>query len=333
MSIPKYIQLLHQKLRGTLSEASANELDQWRQADAENEALARQTEKAWEMGARYKSGYQPDVQAGFAQLKAKMQAAETKVVPLKPRRNWMAIAASIALVVGCIAIWQVYNNTSPAAIVAISTKPGEHREVKLPDGSTLMLNENSRIAYAPDMHQNPVRRITLSGEAYFDVVKDPSHPFIIVTDYATVQVLGTAFNVRAYRHELQTEVEVERGKVSLQGKTSDEALMLGAGQRGICRPDGSLAQKKAPELQAHSWRTGKLSFRGTSLDRVVEALERHYKVRIRLAGNTNISACPFSGNFDHASIDEIMETIAVTLNAGTTRLASGEYQISGGNCK
>ena len=332
MSISKYILLLHQKLRGNLSEASANELDHWRNEAVENEAEARQTEKAWEMSSRYKSGFQPDSSAGFAQLKAKMQAAEPKVIPLKPRRNWVAIAASVALLAGCFAVWQVYTSPSTPAMVSISTKAGERREVKLPDGSMVVLNENSSIAYAPEMQAGTSRRLNLNGEAYFDIAEDASRPFIIATAYATVRVLGTAFNVRAYRNETQTEVDVERGKVALEGNTDKKALVLRAGQRGLCRPDGSLEREKSPELLAHSWRTGKLDFRGAPMKQVVEALERHYKIGIDLSGS-GIANCPFSGKFDQAPIEAIMETIAVTLKARTTRLSESAYRISGGACK
>lgn len=332
MSIPNYILLLHRKLRGTLSEASANELDHWRKATAENEAEAQQTEKAWEMAGRYKSGFQPDASAGFAQLKAKMQAAEPKVVPLKPRRNWIAVAASVALLVGFFAVWQLYTSPSTTAMVSVNTKAGERREVRLPDGSQVVLNENSSIAYMPDMQAGTPRRLNLTGEAYFDIAEDASRPFIIATEYAVVRVLGTAFNVRAYRNEAQTEVEVERGKVALGAGTDKEALILTAGQRGLCRPDGSLDREKSPELSAHSWRTGKLDFRGTPMKQVVEALERHYKIRIDFQGS-GIANCPFSGNFNQVPVEAIMETIAVTLKANTTRLAEGEYRIAGGACK
>ncbi|NUO00197.1 MAG: FecR domain-containing protein, partial [Saprospiraceae bacterium] len=319
MSISKYILFLHHKLKGNLSEASANELDHWRKEADENEVTAQQTEKAWELGGRYKSGFQPDTSAGFAQLKAKMQAAEAKVVPLQPRRNnRLAVAASIALLAGCFAVWQIYRTPSAAAMVSVTTKAGERREIKLPDGSQVVLNENSSIAYVANMQNATSRRLNLSGEAYFDITEDPNRPFIIATAYATVRVLGTAFNVRAYREEPQTEVEVERGKVALEGASADEALVLSAGQRGLCRPDGSLDRTKSPELPAHSWRTGKLEFRGTPMTQVAEALERHYKIRIEL-DRSSIAHCPFSGNFSQTPLEAIMETIAVTLKAKTTR--------------
>lgn len=332
MSIPNYILLLHRKLRGTLSEASANELDHWRKATAENEAEARQTEKAWEMAERYKSGFQPDASAGFAQLKAKMQAAEPKIIPMKPRRNWVAIAASVALLAGCFVVWQLYTSPSTTAMVSVTTKAGERREVRLPDGSQVVLNENSSIAFSPDMQTESSRRLNLNGEAYFDIAKDANRPFIIATAYANVKVLGTAFNVRAYRDEAQTEVEVERGKVALGAGTSKEALVLTAGQRGLCRLDGSLDRAKSPELPAHSWRTGKLDFRGVPMKQVVEALERHYKIQIDFH-DSGIANCPFSGKFDQAPLEAVMETIKVTLDAKTARLAESKYRISGGGCK
>lgn len=335
MSIPKYISLLHQQLQGSLSEASARELDEWRKEDAEHEAIARQTEKAWELSRRYKADFQPDASAGFAQLKAKMAATETKVVPLQPRRrNWTAIAASLLLLAGCFAVWQMTRSDVPAevAMISVKTQVGEQRQLQLPDGSNVVLNENSSISYIPDMHESVIRRLNLSGEAYFDIAKDQVRPFIITTDYATVRVLGTAFNVRAYRNEAQTEVEVERGKVALQSKAVNEALVLGIGQRGMCSADGTLDRQKSPELRAHSWRTGKLAFRATPMDQVVESLERYYKVRIEFA-DAAMANCPFSGSFEKENLDVVLQTIEVTLNAKAVLQGNDSYVLKGGGCK
>ena len=68
------------------------------------------------------------------------------------------------------------------------------------------------------------------------------------------------------------------------------------------------------------------------MKQVVEALERHYKIHIDL-NSSGIVNCPFSGKFDQAPLEAVMETIAVTLEAKTTRLTESEYRISGGGCK
>jgi hypothetical protein len=87
----------------------------------------------------------------------------------------------------------------------------------LPDGSSVWLNASSNLTYDKDFGKE-LREVNLTGEAFFDVVKDPSHPFIIHTKVIDVKVLGTEFNVKAYPNDAFTETSLIRGSVEITVK-------------------------------------------------------------------------------------------------------------------
>src|SRR4029078_631833 len=96
----------------------------------------------------------------------------------------------------------------------VSTKRGSKSKVQLPDGTQVWLNADSRIAYN-EKFQGNLREVTLEGEAYFDVVRDEKRPFVIHTAAIDIKVLGTAFNVRSYANEKNTETSLIRGSIEV----------------------------------------------------------------------------------------------------------------------
>ena len=131
-------------------------------------------------------------------------------------------AAAVALL--CLSVWTAYLYMQPAAIQTISTL-AETRTVRLPDGSSVMLNHYSSLSY-PEKFQSDKREVELNGEAYFEVSKDPKHPFIVQTETIDVQVLGTHFNVDAYHDNLDVKTTLLSGSVAVSNK-SNSAVFYG----------------------------------------------------------------------------------------------------------
>ena len=102
----------------------------------------------------------------------------------------------------------------------VTTKPGSKTHIQLPDGSTVWLNASSDLTYGENFGKE-LREVNLTGEAFFDVAKDPEHPFIIHTKVVDVKVLGTAFNVRSYPNDANTETSVIRGRVEVTVKNRE----------------------------------------------------------------------------------------------------------------
>ncbi len=106
-------------------------------------------------------------------------------------------------------------------ISQVTTRPGSKTQLRLPDGSSVWLNASSNLTYDENFGKE-FREVNLVGEAFFDVVKDPSRPFIIHTKAINVKVLGTEFNVKAYPEDSYTETSLIRGSVEVTIKNRPE---------------------------------------------------------------------------------------------------------------
>ena len=135
-------------------------------------------------------------------------------------RMWLIASGVLAvLIIGFIVIKNPRSTASaiPAKAEPVSqvmTKSGSRTQIQLPDGSTVWLNASSNLTYDKNFG-NSLREVNLTGEAFFDVVKDASHPFIIHTKVIDVKVLGTQFNVKAYPNDAYTEASLIRGSVEV----------------------------------------------------------------------------------------------------------------------
>lgn len=187
--------------------------------------------------------------------------------------------------------------------------------ITLPDGSTVKMNASTRIEYPVHFAAN-VRKVKLSGEAFFEVTRDSTAPFIIETANASVEVLGTSFNVSAYPQAGLVEVNVETGKVKLtqhtDGKSVLKSVQLPAGERGWLKvASNEIGQDEMLATNYSSWITKKIIFQRTPLAAAFAVLENTYHVKIRM-GNTDIGTIPYTANFANLNLDYIVEVIART---------------------
>lgn len=341
MEVTKFILLLHKKLKGEIGQQEQKELSDWLQRE-KPDGLAEGIEKAWNLSLRYKEHYEPDVDAGLDRLRARMAASAERGNgagqrrPLAAsRRPWRLLSAAAAAALVALAgwWWAQSGNASPEENAVLYTAGAEGvREVALPDGSSVLLNENSFLAVAADFRNASERRAELTGEAYFKVQPSPGRPFLITAGNAVVEVVGTAFNLRAYPGEGFTEVEVEEGKVRLYEAENSNPRELSAGQRGICRPGRSLSVQPAPGLNAHSWRTRRLEFRDIPLREALPALERHFQVKLKLADN-RAADCGITMQFEDFSLDEVFGAFQLIFGMEVERSGDGKsFLLKGGGC-
>jgi transmembrane sensor len=136
----------------------------------------------------------------------------------KTSKKWLLWLCSL-LVISLAVFFLLQNNGAftkskqpePLAKNEIKTTNGSKTNLVLPDGTKVWLNAGSNMTYDKDYGVN-IREVNLTGEAYFDVIKNPKKPFIIHTGKIDIKVLGTAFNVRCYPDEKNTETSLVRGK-------------------------------------------------------------------------------------------------------------------------
>jgi transmembrane sensor len=166
------------------------------------------------------------------------------------------------------------KKNSVIAMDELSTPPGGEFQVRLSDGTKVWLNASSSLKY-PEQFSDSVRVVELSGEAYFEVIKDAAHPFILSTGSNNVRVLGTHFNVNNYADNQETIVTLAEGSVKLNG-----SVILKPGEEGSIDHAGKIQTGAADLESALAWKEGQFIFKMTPLEQVMKQVSHWYNARI-----------------------------------------------------
>jgi transmembrane sensor len=199
----------------------------------------------------------------------------------------------------------IYNVTQASSSGAatyntLSTANGETFQVRLPDGSLVVLNAASSLTYPTNINLVNERKVKLRGEAYFEVAKammkvegttnnaeGKRKPFIVETDRQQVEVLGTQFNVNSYADELDTKTTLVEGVVKVASLgTVKYSSVLKPGQQALSRPDGFLV-KDVNITQAIAWKNGTFDFDNEDIQSVMRKISRWYNVEVEFEGNVS----------------------------------------------
>jgi ferric-dicitrate binding protein FerR (iron transport regulator) len=153
--------------------------------------------------------------------------------------------------------------------------------VVLPDGSKVWLNAGSELRYKNSFNSK-LREVELEGEAFFEVMKDHSKLFKVNTGKVSVEVYGTAFNVKNYKEENNLEVTVESGNVGVVGNGCKLADLAKGKQLSMNRESNAVTLT-SPDLGIiTAWKNNELVFDGTPFEEVIRYLERWYGVNITI---------------------------------------------------
>lgn len=195
--------------------------------------------------------------------------------------------------------------------VTIVTPKGEQYDFVLPDGSKVILNSMSKLSY-PVAFNDDIREVSLEGEAFLDVSKDSSRPFIVKTKYTKVKVLGTNFNVRAYANEKYNEITLVEGSVRISND-KDETVLV-PGNQAVCSHSDKINVNNVDVNIYTSWTHGVFEFNKMDLQKITNSLERWYNVEFCFADKTVVNK-RFTGAFKKGtSIEAILEFIGETTN-------------------
>jgi transmembrane sensor len=256
---------------------------------------------------------------------ARVAGAVSKSDQRRTRRRWfMVLAAAAAAVVISLLLIPILQASLNASRVRTST--AEQRSIRLEDGSRVTLGGRSEVQPVLDSHFRRVR--LLRGEAFFEVARDPSRPFLVVAGASEVRAIGTAFNV--HRERTGVVVAVADGTVSIalgEAKPAAEAaLVLTAGERA--ESDGTRLRRLSPihAGDVASWRQGRLEYLGEPLRTVIEDVNRYSDQQIVLT-DPALGALRYTGTVLLDHVDEWLTGIAGTLPV-TVRQSGARYEIS-----
>jgi transmembrane sensor len=204
-------------------------------------------------------------------------------------------------------------------------------EVILEDGTEVIVNRHSSLRYSKTFDQEE-RKVYLSGEAWFDVARDTALPFVIDAGAALVEVLGTSFNVNAYKNNPTVEITVESGLVALSSKEDQKDLIvMKAGSGGSYNKD-QMELKLIPTSDPNSisWKTRELFFDASTLREVAALVNRVYEVDIVIM-NEELASCPITVTFRDQTLEAILKVLELTLDLQLTRIGD-EIRLDGEGC-
>ena len=228
----------------------------------------------------------------------------------------------------------VIKQTNNAFVNEVVTKRGSKSSIKLPDGTIVRLNTDSRLTYL-NFTAGKNREVTLIGEAYFDVAHDSSRPFIIHTGKINIKVLGTSFNVRNYPQDKELETSLIKGKieVSLESRPEDiitlkptEKLIIAKEQDELATATKvkssidnkvvltSITYLRHDSLVAEtSWLNDKMVFVNQPLDKIAIELERKYAITVSFK-DENVKKYRYTGVFENVSLEKVFQLIKYSKN-------------------
>lgn len=219
-------------------------------------------------------------------------------------------AAAVLLILSGLYLYRsdLSELVAPSPAQQLLSAAAERKQVSLPDGTKVWLSPNSKLTY-PDKFEGSARRVTLEGEAFFEVTHDSSHPFIIKSGQLSTTVLGTSFNVSAYTQQNTINVTLVTGKVAvaLNGQNTTRRDTITANQRIIVdKAASSISKVDYPDAAAFlNKRLGLYEYRGAALQEVIGDLENQYGIKIKV--DSQLAESTFYGNLKMT--DALTETL------------------------
>ncbi len=271
----------------------------------------------------------------YDQIRSEVLPHKHKFTVFRNAGLWTRVAAVLVVAVG-IGYMALKPSFQPVLIPVADTQLPSGKEktitfrskdfIRLPDGSTVLLNENSELSYT-EPFGGTLREVTLKGEAYFDIKPDANHAFVVRTGAINTRVLGTAFNVNA--REKQVVVTVTRGLVEVgdENRTFDR---IRPNERLVVNTLENVFKKtELKDLKAIQWKDENVIFDGVTLETAVKKLEDKFDVKV-VFENPQIKNCRISAWFLHSeSLTEILDLVCGIRQASYT-IENSRIRITGG---
>ncbi|MBT1711322.1 FecR domain-containing protein [Fulvivirgaceae bacterium PWU5] len=228
-----------------------------------------------------------------------------------------AMAATVILVV-IGGLWFLNSRVVSPHEVLSSVERIDKRFAKLPDGTTVTLNEGSMISYNTEEFGKANREVILSGEAFFDVTHDPGHPFVVKTQQVNTTVLGTAFNISAYADK-PIVITVVRGKVNVGSDATVFETLL-PNQELVIDPQSLLHERKNVQADEKvEWMANYLILENVTMKEAAQMISKRYNTQVVL-GDSSLAECRISIFFvKNESLSRVLETVSLA--------KGGDYKI------
>ena len=330
--------LIQRYITGNARPNERRQLESWMAESRENQRLVEEVKEIWNQAPTEE--FEVDVQHAWEQFRYRNQ--KKTVQRIRPigyvrKRSKLPVyffRAAAVLLVAVLAGLFVHHQMNLAeqqqaeqaaafnVLQELETDKGEKARVTFSDGTRVTLNSASSLQF-PKEFRGDTREVFLEGEAYFEVTHNPGKPFLVHSQDAVIEVLGTEFNVRGWSEDPSVEIVVKGGKVSVQSSSlqPDErsAVILTEGLKTELQRDRNPIEPVVVNPVHHLlWTSGGMHFDSEPFYRVVLNLERRFNVNITVE-DPSLMDVPYTGTFQYAELDEVLTVIAASMEVGFSR--------------
>ena len=316
------IQKLVSYLTGNSSVKDEKKVEEWLTMSNENMMLFDDFKQVWDATTVKNDPCLIDIDSTWEDFIRRTNFSETQSIKIadnkKPSNTRVILNYSIRVAAMIVIVFGFYflinKEKSVDTIMHTAALAQLDSPTVLPDGSNVTMNKGANIDY-PERFTSDTRNINFTGEAFFDVVRDPEKPMIIASDNVRVKVLGTSFNLCNYNNSDEITVYLESGKILFYSVDEDdgsimEQIILYPEQKGIYNKNTGLITKHNFSDRNHlAWKTGALEFVKAPMPDVIQVLEKTYKVEI----NSQISLLDnlLTARFNDETPESIFESLQI----------------------
>lgn len=312
----RIITLLEKERNGTCTLQELEELNQWySDFDSKEQSVLDRLESDPGEASRIQLDLWDKIN-GATQKEEELPERQTR-----PFANWWmyAAAACAGLLLLTWSMWSKPEYTAAANEITVTTKPGETLKILLPDSSSIWLKPESSVRYMASLNQGKVRELTFTGEGFFDIYHNAAKPFIVHTPDVDIRVLGTSFNVRAYKADSLVETALVTGKVVMESKhDGGHHVELVPNQKAVFHKGTQLTQiqkfesvKAIAGVKRIDQKQVAMTFDERPFTEVLKRIEEKFGVRIFI-DERNTQKCPFTANLENEKLEDILSMLFLT---------------------
>ncbi len=320
----KFERLVSRHLSGELSPEELAWFQEELEADPAKQDLVDEYRLIWDSAV---PGQSYDLDAEWDLIQKKLPSAGRGKARSLPYYSYRIAAVLVLGLLLSFSLIYVSRTVGMERVVA----GNEPVEVILKDGTEVIVNRHSSLRYSRKLDQEE-RKVFLSGEAWFDVARDTTMPFVIDAGAALVEVLGTSFNVNAYKDNPTVEITVESGLVAMSGKEDQKDLIVMKAGSGGSYNKNQKELKLIPTSDPNSisWKSRELFFDASTLREVAALVNSVYDTHIVIM-NEELASCPITVTFRDQTLESILKVLELTLDLQLTR-EGDEIRLDGEGC-
>ena len=287
-------ELLYKYFKGTASIEEEKQILDWVEASEEN-----------------REAYLKERMLFDVSLFSTKQDNKKKTIRFMPTLRWAArIAAAVIIAVSGYYMTTNYIYNKDAQPQTITVPAGQRAQITLADGTRVWLNAQSTLTYASDFGRND-RNVELDGEAYFEVAKNKKLPFYVHTEMHKVRVVGTSFNVCAYKGSKEFETTLVEGIVDIYPSCNDQVITRLQKDEFFANYDGRYKKTILPSYEYLRWKEGLYCFDDVPFSGILDKLEKYYNVKITVTSPRLLTHEGLTGKFrEQDGIEHILRAIS-----------------------